>query len=73
MWKFVPWSSISSRFQPPPMPKITRPFERASRLATSLARVIGSRSMTRQMPLPIRILLVAAAAKDIATNRSWLW
>ena len=41
-------------------------------LATSLAVTIGSRSMTRQMPLPIRRRLVATAAAVIATNRSRL-
>jgi hypothetical protein len=39
-------------------------------LATSLAVVIGSRSTTRQIPLPIRRREVAAAAAVIATNRS---
>ena len=39
-------------------------------LATSLAVMIGSRSMIRQMPLPTRSRLVAAAAAVSATNRS---
>ena len=39
-------------------------------LATSLAVMIGSRSMIRQMPLPTRRLRVATAAAVSATNRS---
>ena len=38
--------------------------------ATSLAVVIGSRSITRQIPLPTRSFDVAAAAAVRATNRS---
>ena len=53
---------ISSRFQPAPTPNSTRPPERWSMLATSFAVMIGSRSMTRQMPLPTRSRVVAAAA-----------
>ena len=41
-------------------------------LATSLAVMIGSRSMTRQMPLPTRSREVAAAAAVSATNRSYV-
>jgi hypothetical protein len=62
--------AISSRFQPAPMPKSTRPPDRWSMLATSLAVMIGSRWMIRQMPLPTRRLRVAATAAVIATNRS---
>src|SRR5262252_427344 len=68
----VPWCSISSAFHPPPMPKRKRPFERASRLATALAVVIVSRSMTRQMPVPTLRCLVAAAAAISPTNGSWV-
>ena len=50
-----------------------RPPEPMSRLATCLARTIGSCSITRQMPLPILILLVAAAAIVSATKRSIVW
>jgi hypothetical protein len=39
-------------------------------LATSLAVMIGSRSTTRQIPLPTRRRLVAAAAAVSATNTS---
>ena len=45
--KFVPWLAISSAFHPPPMPKMNRPLESMSRLATSLAVVIGSRSIIK--------------------------
>ena len=66
----VPWLAISSRFQPAPTPKSTRPPDRTSTLATSLAQMIGSRSTTRQMPLPTRSRVVAVAAAVMATNRS---
>ncbi len=66
----VPWLRISSRFQPAPTPKSKRPPERWSTLATSLAVTIGSRSITRQMPLAIRSRLVAVAAAASETNRS---
>src|SRR5207247_10002182 len=55
---------------PPPMPKRTRPRERKSRLATSLAVVIGSRSTRRQIPEPTLSVVVTAAAVASATNRS---
>src|SRR6266849_3731284 len=38
--------------------------------ATALARIIGSRSTTRQIPLPTLSVLVTAAAAVSATNRS---
>jgi len=66
----VPWLAISSRFQPAPTPNSKRPPERWSTLATSFAVMIGSRSTTRQMPLPTRRRDVAAAAAVRATNRS---
>jgi hypothetical protein len=67
----VPWLRISSRFQPAPTPNSRRPPERWSTLATSLAVVIGSRSMTRQMPLPMRSFDVAVGGGRVsATNRS---
>ena len=69
----MPWSSISSAFQPPPMPNSKRPPDSTSRLATSLAVVIVSRSMMRQMPVPIRMRLVAAAAAMSDTNGSKVW
>ena len=58
----VPWFSISSWFHPAPIPKRKRPPESWSRLATSLAVVMVSRSMIRQMPVPIFRRLVTAAA-----------
>jgi hypothetical protein len=68
----VPWLRISSRFQPIPTPNSNRPPLRWSTLATSLAVTIGSRSITRQTPLPIRSRLVASAAAVNATNRSYV-
>jgi hypothetical protein len=66
----VPWLRISSRFQPAPMPNSNRPPEMRSTLATSFAVVIGSRSTTRQTPLPTRSRVVAVSAAVTATNRS---
>ena len=60
--KIVPWCSISSAFQPPPMPSSKRPLDSRSRLATDLAVVMVSRSMIRQMPVPIFRRVVTAAA-----------
>src|SRR5262249_37738981 len=70
--KSVPWCSISSAFQPPPMPSRKRPLLSTSRLATDLAVVRVSRSMMRQMPVPTLRFLVAAAAAMRATNGSWV-
>src|SRR2546421_1976822 len=72
-WGSVPWFSISSRFQPAPTPKRKRPSDRWSRLATSLAVVIGSRSTTRQMPVASLSRSVASATVASATNGSWGW
>ena len=69
----MPWCSISSRFQPPPMPKSTRPFESQSSVATLLASTMGSCSTTRQMPVPSLIVRVAAAAAISETNGSAMW
>ncbi len=55
----VPWFRISSRFQPPPTPNSNRPPESASSEATALAVTIGSRSTTRQIPVPRRSVSVA--------------
>jgi hypothetical protein len=41
-------------------------------LATSLAVIIGSRSMIKQMPLPMRSRRVANAAAVMATNKSYV-
>jgi hypothetical protein len=71
--KGVPWSSISSRFQPPPMPKSTRPFESQSSVATLLASTIGSCSTTRQMPVPSLMVEVTAAAAISDTKGSAMW
>ena len=48
----VPWFSISSAFQPAPTPSCTRPLDKKSKLATCLAIKIGSRSVTREIPVP---------------------
>ena len=66
----VPWFAISSRFQPAPTPNRKRPPESTSSEATSLAVTIGSRSITRQTPVPTLIRSVAAAAMASATNGS---
>ena len=66
----VPWLAISSRFQPAPTPKSKRPPERTSIEATSFAVMIGSRWITRLMPLPTRSREVARAAAVSATKRS---
>ena len=68
----VPWWRISSSFQPPPTPKRKRPPDSRSMLATSLAVMIGSRSTTRQMPVPTLSVSVAAAATVSATNGSYV-
>src|SRR6516165_2902444 len=66
----VPWLAISSRFQPAPTPNSNRPPDRQSTLATSLAVMIGSRSITRQIPEPTRSRVVTVTAAVTATNRS---
>ena len=48
----VPWSAISSAFQPPPTPNRNRPPETWSIEATSFAVWIGSRWATRHTPVP---------------------
>ena len=70
LFQAVPWFSISSAFQPPPTPKSTRPPESRSSVATSLAVTIGSRSITRQMPVPSLRRRVAPAAAIKAMNGS---
>ena len=66
----MPLFSISSLFQPAPMPNSKRPPDRRSSVAISLAVVIGSRWISRQMPVPMRSVVVAAAAAVSATNGS---
>ena len=68
--KAVPWFSISSAFQPAPIASSNRPPERRSREAASFALTIGSRSVRRQIPVPRRMVLVAAAATARATKGS---
>jgi hypothetical protein len=66
----VPWSSISSAFQPPPIPNRNRPFEMRSSDATSLAVWIGSRWITRQMPVATLSFFVTVAAEARQTKGS---
>ena len=66
----MPWSSISSWFQPPPMPNRKRPPDTWSIDATSLAVWIVSRWITRQTPVPILSFVVTAAATLSVTNGS---
>src|SRR3990172_3309872 len=68
----VPWLAISSLFQPYPIPNSTRPPERWSRVATSLAVQIGSRWATRLIPVASFSVVVAAAVGPKATNCSWV-
>ena len=66
----MPWFSISSSFQPLPMPNRKRPPETWSIEATSFAVWIGSRCVTRQTPVPTFSVLVAIAAAVSVTNGS---
>jgi hypothetical protein len=68
--KSVPWSAISSAFQPPPMPNRKRPPDTWSRVATCLAVWMGSRWTTRHTPVPTLSRVVAAAAADRVTKGS---
>ena len=65
--------SVSSLSQPEPMPKMNRPPEKWSRVATSLARRNGLCSGTRQTPVPSLIVSVTAEARASATNGSTMW
>ena len=67
---FVPWFSISSTFQPAPMPNSKRPPEIRSSVATVFAVTIGSRSVSRLMPVPSRSFLVRGGRGDGATKGS---
>ena len=58
----IPWFSISSMFQPKPIPKTKRPLLIQSRVAISFAKVIGSCCAGRPMPVPSRIFVVTDAA-----------
>ncbi len=61
--KGTPMASNSSSSHPTPMPSSTRPPESWSRVATSLARVTGLRCGRIRIPVPRRMVLVAAATK----------
>ncbi len=69
----VPWFRISSMFQPAPTPNRKRPPDRWSSVATSLAVTMGSRSITRQTPVPSLRRSVTAATAPSATNGSSVW
>jgi hypothetical protein len=66
----VPWSAISSAFHPAPIPNRKRPPETWSSVATDFAVWMGSRWTTRQIPVPTRRRVVAAAAAARVTNGS---
>ena len=66
----TPWFSISSSFQPTPMPNRKRPLDTRSREATDLANVIGWCCATRQIPVPRLRRSVTAAAAARPTNGS---
>ncbi len=68
--KAVPWFSISSVFQPPPMPNTKRPPETWSIEATSFAVWIVSRWITSAMPVATLSFFVAQAAAVSVTNGS---
>ncbi len=53
--KTTPWSSASARFQPKPIPSTTRPPLRWSRVASSLAKTMGSCCATSATPVPSRM------------------
>ena len=68
--KSTPWSSASVRFQPNPTPRVTRPPERWSSVATCLASRIGSCWAASRMPVPSPMRVVTAAAVESATSGS---
>jgi hypothetical protein len=70
--KTVPWFSTSSWFQPLPTPNRNRPPDSWSIEETIFAVTIGSRWVTRAMPVPIRSRLVTAAAVLSARNGSMI-
>ena len=55
------------------MPNTKRPPDSWSSEAIALAVTSGSCCGTSRMPVPIVSVFVAAAAKDSATNGSWVW
>ena len=66
----VPWLRNSSMFQPAPTPNTNRPPEIRSMLAASFAVMIGSRWISRAIPVNSSILDVTAAAAASVTNGS---
>ena len=68
--KAVPWFSISSWFQPPPIPNRKRPPDTWSIEATSFAVWIASRCCTKSTPVPSLMVRVAWLAAASTTNGS---
>ncbi len=66
----TPIASNSSRDQPTPIPSVSRPPHRTSRLATCLASSTGLCSGNSKTPVASPILRVLAAAKLSATSGS---
>src|SRR5262245_17285292 len=59
----TPTASSSSRIHPVPTPRITLPPDRASRVATSLAKTIGFRVGVARTVVPIATVLVIELTK----------
>ena len=70
--KTVPWFSISSWFQPLPTPNRKRPLESWSIDETTLAVTMGSRWVSRAMPVPTLSFVVTVAAVLSARNGSMM-
>ena len=70
--KAVPWFSISSWFQPLPTPNRKRPWESWSIVDTTLAVTMGSRCVSRAMPVPTLSLVVTVAAVFSTRNGSMM-
>ena len=68
----VPWSAISSAFQPEPTPNRNLPAETWSMEATSFAVWIGSRWLIRQTPVPTFSVVVVTAAAVSTRNGSMM-
>ena len=66
----TPMTSNSSSSQPTPTPRIMRPFDRTSRVATSFATTAGARCGRIRMPVARRTLVLWAATNDSHTSGS---
>src|ERR1700693_4029903 len=67
----IPTASNSSSSPPIPTPKMKRPPESTSRLATAFAVANALRSGTTKIPVASRIRLGTAAGYASATERGW--